>query len=818
VIGKNAAQTNTELEEWLVFSRAVCMPETKGEIFVEVAYKLDGQVKSGQAVVSKIAEAPLVVFFPTEKETQLGFLIQGPYRTTPARDNVPKNNPWNARLVDETAILLGETLHELKRMKLLNLSLLQALPINTEAFRGGTMFRPLFEAVRSVLIEKPLLPADDGSYVPAKRAKLARGTELRRLLVREQLQQLFESSIPFWWLTGEITLDRTPMLRTYLLEELHVEEVTPEKFAQRLETTFLEKQDDGWMIRFYNFLLDQEALWRPANSWQTGGVLSQKAFIRLENDKHIPPYLANKQPAVFLPSTAATDFPTIKCTLTADPRSIEFFRKLGLREANYTDEISQLVQVYQNSDQRISLEEHKEHIRFFINYYLESSDLAPFRGGKHCYLFYSEKRNKFLPPTAFYLDLPYRETGLSAVFAAVESLKLGWERTPIWHGYADIEGFADFAIALGVQHELSIDQGFTWNHPQAHEFRHISRSSGRHGIDEDFTIKDITTLLDAQNHAISKLIWKRMSTAAPEVLQARYRLNSSDPIKIFPSSLVCTLRDQVWIPDINDNFHNPTNIDVEALHPDFIYDDRNGWLTAIGFGKTAMAIKQSLLVQQEHAHALGIENLEVIEIMRKIDKNPTLFEQIRAFIESSKSQPEFPNLDVHNPERRMERLIAELEEMPIKGYEQRSRSIRVSATTIDPSTSLKNQYTNDDGRMVCQICHDEMPFKKRNNEYYFEAVEVLPKAYLAKEHEAQYLALCPLCAAMYKEFVKYDGEAATTLWQELVTSYEPAVPIQLGSQRATVRFVSTHYQDLKTILRQEQAVSLLNKHEFSTTE
>ena len=309
-----------------------------------------------------------------------------------------------------------------------------------------------------------------------------------------------------------------------------------------------------------------------------------------------------------------------------------------------------------------------------------------------------------------------------------------------------------------------------------------------------------------------------MSTAAPEVLQARYRLNSSDPIKIFPSSLVCTLRDQVWIPDINDNFHNPTNIDVEALHPDFIYDDRNGWLTAIGFGKTAMAIKQSLLVQQEHAHALGIENLEVIEIMRKIDKNPTLFEQIRAFIESSKSQPEFPNLDVHNPERRMERLIAELEEMPIKGYEQRSRSIRVSATTIDPSTSLKNQYTNDDGRMVCQICHDEMPFKKRNNEYYFEAVEVLPKAYLAKEHEAQYLALCPLCAAMYKEFVKYDGEAATTLWQELVTSYEPAVPIQLGSQRATVRFVSTHYQDLKTILRQEQAVSLLNKHEFSTTE
>ena len=42
--------------------------------------------------------SPLVVFFPTEKETFLGFLIQGPYRTTPARDNVPEHDQWNQGL------------------------------------------------------------------------------------------------------------------------------------------------------------------------------------------------------------------------------------------------------------------------------------------------------------------------------------------------------------------------------------------------------------------------------------------------------------------------------------------------------------------------------------------------------------------------------------------------------------------------------------------------------------------------------------------------------------------------------------------------
>jgi len=46
--------------------------------------------------------------------------------------------------------------------------------------------------------------------------------------------------------------------------------------------------------------------------------------------------------------------------------------------------------------------------------------------------------------------------------------------------------------------------------------------------------------------------------------------------------------------------------------------------------------------------------------------------------------------------------------------------------------------------MVCQICKEEMPFKKRDGEYYFEAVEALCKTHLPKEHEAQWLALCPL--------------------------------------------------------------------------
>ena len=54
--------------------------------------------------------SPLIGFFPTEKETFLGFLVQGPYRTTPARDNIGEHDPSNQVLVRETAALACDVL------------------------------------------------------------------------------------------------------------------------------------------------------------------------------------------------------------------------------------------------------------------------------------------------------------------------------------------------------------------------------------------------------------------------------------------------------------------------------------------------------------------------------------------------------------------------------------------------------------------------------------------------------------------------------------------------------------------------------------
>jgi hypothetical protein len=100
--------------------------------------------------------------------------------------------------------------------------------------------------------------------------------------------------------------------------------------------------------------------------------------------------------------------------------------------------------------------------------------------------------------------------------------------------------------------------------------------------------------------------------------------------------------------------------------------------------------------------------------------------------------------------------------------------------------------------MICQICEQEMPFKKRDGECYFEAVEALDT--LPKEQHQNHLALCPLCAAKYKEFVKRDEDALQRCQALIIAADGDVVALQLGGEDATLRFVASHLLDLKTLL------------------
>ena len=131
----------------------------------------------------------------------------------------------------------------------------------------------------------------------------------------------------------------------------------------------------------------------------------------------------------------------------------------------------------------------------------------------------------------------------------------------------------------------------------------------------------------------------------------------------------------------------------------------------------------------------------------------------------------------------------------------------------DHRTLLREWYTNDSGEMICQICKEEMPFKKTDGEYYFEAIEALTirfkndelsENHFPKEYEAQYLALCPECAARYDYFARTAQgsiELMKKLRDQLVNLDGLEVPVCLGELETSIRFVETHLHDLKAALR-----------------
>ena len=191
------------------------------------------------------------------------------------------------------------------------------------------MFAPIFESVRQALWSEPLLPRFDGGFVPASQAKLARTQELRDLLSPEQIEAVFGSKSSAW-LTGVITPDRQPEIRSYLMQELNVAEVTPATLVPRLTKPFLEAQSDDWVRRLYEFLNGQEAALRRS--------LDKIPLIRLEDGTHVVGR-ENGAAKAFLPSAIKTGFPTIRPAVCASVDARSFLIALGITEPDQVDDV-----------------------------------------------------------------------------------------------------------------------------------------------------------------------------------------------------------------------------------------------------------------------------------------------------------------------------------------------------------------------------------------------------------------------------------------------------------------------------------------------
>lgn len=125
-------------------------------------------------------------------------------------------------------------------------------------------------------------------------------------------------------------------------------------------------------------------------------------------------------------------------------------------------------------------------------------------------------------------------------------------------------------------------------------------------------------------------------------------------------------------------------------------------------------------------------------------------------------------------------------------------SVGLDAVKQEAGQYLREQYTNGDGEMICQICERRMPFTLDDDSPYFERVEFLPG--LKKRHYQNYLALCPNHAAMF-QYANGSADVLQSLFTKLTGN---KLKVVLARNESKIYFTKTHAADLNTVVQADR--------------
>jgi hypothetical protein len=787
VIGQTAQKEDETT--WLVFEAPVKNEASPLPLRVEAAFRIEPDEETGEESVVAVERAELSVFFSTEKLTGLRFVIQGPYRTTPARDNIPKDDTWNKQLVVATAGLVAATLGHLREMDLLSVGALQTLPLRQADFLADSMFRPIFDSVAQALRTRPLLPTDSGDFVTAAQARISRGGDLRKLFPANILSALLGTATPLQWVTADITEVRTPDLYQYCRQVLQIEEITPESVIRQLTKTFLEGRSDEWLTEFYEFLSPQEALWRKSR-WGNDppGLARAVPIIRLEDGTHVLPFKNDGSPAAYFKAPFEVEgVPFIRRGIASHEESRKFLQKLGFSEFDMLALVRTLLLSKYQSGGRVTEAQNLEDVRL-IGQVLEAT-----KNDEQRRAILAAVRETALVWAVSTATHPARYVKPGDAYFQSDELVVYFKGNPnAWllstRYSKELEGMLE---ELGVSCTIRVyrpDRTPDW---QGYVKLDSAYRRGANGFDPSVQVDGLAYAVGHPNIDRSRYVWNNIAVRNARDVRGTVEDSNRKDFSYSRSSIVYSemgkpLVNSAWLPS-GASFLKPSQITLDGLPADF---ERDATLA------TQLGMKVNEIA--ELAQKIGIE-MEAITLAQQIVGNQDLLDKVRQLLQANTTKPEFPSRPTPNPARRSERVAHDAATAPDKTYEVKSRSVRTSEPAQDPGTWLREAYTNSSGQMVCQICKEVMPFKKRDGQYYFESVESLDT--LPQEHHALFLALCPVCAAKYKEFVRRDPAALERFQSALVAESQPIIAVTLSGEDATVTFVDSHFLDLQTILR-----------------
>lgn len=568
-------------EEYLVIGKKTGIPslDEKG-IRLEVAFRL-GRTEDNKIKIVKEPNSKLVVFFPTEKVTFLNFLIQGPYKTTSNRENIPFDDEQNRSFLLETASLVADSLDVIKNLGYLDENFLSLLPIEPIGQKGedSLIYAEVFKQINEKLKSSELLPTNNGRYSNPNDAILARGKELTELLTEADIEKLFSKK---HWLSTEITRDKNSKLRDYLMTELGIKEVDFESFAGKLNLSFLQDKSDEWISDFYSSLLQQHSLWEYSK-----GTLRSKPIIRLEDNRHVNPFDGNGEIQVYLPTEMKSLYNTVKRTLIVKEEALRFLSELGLKKPDNITEVKKLILPKYQSKDRLKDENYLSDFEKILNAYetIPQNEKDDFLNSLSMSYFIDSVTNYtedhvLLRPR----DVYFKEEDLLRYFANNQSVFFLADNLIENFG---AEKLKRFLSSIGVENKpRSVDATSLLTDDEKRDIRADTDYRGDYG-DQDFTLEGLEYFLNDMNLEKSILLWnlllKEIQGKTSREIESffkgywRYRAyrHRYEDVKRFDARFLKILKSTSWVYSKNNILTCPTDITVSELSDKYNKNDEN---------------------------------------------------------------------------------------------------------------------------------------------------------------------------------------------------------------------------------------------------
>jgi hypothetical protein len=804
------------------------------------AKQAEGQDSAPRRSIVPVDDGDVSIYFPAVKESSgLRFHIHAPFASTVARDSV-RDDPGNERLVGDIARLIAEALPGMCTDGLIDDSFLAALP--NEDDQIGHPYDQIRDGIRETFNDLEITPVrGTGAAFAAARTLVASPSEFRNWLDPADLPTLFDfagiapavtprwirdrdgragkflaglDTIEFGWWELNQALSAAKSADEILADADEVydddDKVTPNAWF-----AWLVARTDDSLLRLY------QLIGFGARHYRLYCGLEDVPIVRLRK-RDVVSHVRGS--ATFLPSGRSD---TVQSRVPIDLAYFEddedatrsanlkaFYRAVGTKRWDESARAEQRLEAYQDRDRAIpdgdELTQHLADVRAFIRY---GAKLGNARGKlARVPMFLAEQSQggqRWVTAQETFVDLPFKDTGLSRLYPREPRVwssgsrkgQYAYDSEPYALAgiYLEVEGVVDFVGSLGaktcieittadVRQNLDFSPSWSW-------YDRITAQGQRF----DWSIDRLDDIIETGDHNLLRALWNTVVVAPVAKASAVYQANASVQRHQMVSQLARTLTSTPWVLNRDGDLKLPREVSLEELPDDWQKPQQTSLVYRLDFGADALRRRQKQEGVTDFLREEGFDedSFDILRQMKEAGLDP------RALLREHMAKSQFPDGPSEDPDRRARVAAVDAASAPEYSTSIRERSVvdGQAQASAESKAYLRAQYTTSAGEMHCQACRQPLPFKIKDGSWYFEAVKLVNAR--KQVHTANAIALCPLCAALYKYARGTKNEA---ILDELDSTTIDAgqgkveIPVVLDGKRIKLGFTGKHAIDIKTAL------------------